>query len=70
MIKVTKQSKTGMNTRFKDTNTGKEMTRGEFVKAIEQGKYKKFNIMKKKIDDRTINIPRSNPDNKKKNNLD
>ena len=69
MIKRIKQSETGMNTRFKDMNTGNEMTRGELVKAIKQGKYKKYHVMKKNINGRLFNIPRSNPDKKKNNNL-
>lgn len=65
-IKVTKESDSGRNERFKDTRTGTEMTRNQFVKKIEKGDYPNYHV-------RNINgidTPVSNPDNTKNNNLD
>ena len=66
-IIVTKESKTGRNLNFQDTSTGITMTRAEFVKNIENGKYSKdYHV-------RNINgvkTPASNPDKDKNNNLD
>lgn len=64
-IKVTSQNKTGRNTNFKDTRTGRYMNRNQFVKSIENGSYKNYHV-------RTINgikTPVSNPDRSKNNNL-
>lgn len=64
-IKVTSQNKTGRNTSFKDTRTGRYMNRNQFVKSIENGSYKNYHV-------RTINgikTPVSNPDRSKNNNL-
>lgn len=64
-IKVTSQNKTGRNTNFKDTRTGRYMNRNQFVKSIENGSYKNYHV-------RTINgikTPVSNPDKSKNNNL-
>ncbi len=65
MIKVTKESPTGRNEKFLDTVKNKEMTRGQFVKEIDNGNYKNFivkNINGKKT-------PVSKPDGNSKNNL-
>lgn len=56
-VKVIKEKDTGLNQRFKDTQTGIEMTRGQFADAIEQGKYKDYNVMHQE----GKRIPRSNP---------
>lgn len=64
-IRVTRQSKTGRNTNFKDQTTNRYMNRKTFVKSIESGNYKNYHI-------RVINgvkTPVSNPDTCKKNNL-
>lgn len=64
-ITVTKENNSGRNTRFHDNTTGKDMTRSQFVKAIENGQYTDFHV-------RTINgikTPVSNPDRTDNNNL-
>ena len=38
-VKVTQESDSGRNQRFRDTRTGQEMTRAELVKKIEAGQY-------------------------------
>lgn len=65
-IKVTCESESGRNQRFKDTQTGRSMTRQEFVRAIENGSYPKYHV-------RVVNgvkTPASNPDSTENNNLD
>lgn len=65
-VRVTKESKTGRNERFTDNLTGRNMSRTEFIKAINHGTYDDYH---------TRNIggkitPVSNPDKSKRNNLD
>lgn len=62
---VTHESSAGRNTGFKDVQTGSNMTRSQFVRQIEQGKYPEYHI-------RVINrvkTPASNPDSRSSNNL-
>lgn len=64
-ITVTQQSATGRNTGFHDNKTGQNMTRTQFVRAIQSGKYKGYHV-------RNINhvlTPVSNPDCRTNNNL-
>ena len=64
-VVVTRESKSGRNVSFHDNSTGKDMTRNQFVKQIENGAYPDHHV-------RVINgikTPVSNPDNKKSNNL-
>ena len=61
-VKVIKENSSGLNEIFKDTNTGKTMTRGEFVKSIESGKYIDYHVVHKQEGNKVISIPRSNPD--------
>lgn len=65
-IKVTQESDSGRNQRFRDTRTGQEMTRAQFVKQIENGQYPNYHI--RKIN--KIKTPVSNPDETTNNNLD
>ena len=65
-IKVTKESDSGRNQRFRDTRNGEEMTRAQFVKQIENGQYPNYHV--RKINN--IKTPVSNPDETKNNNLD
>ena len=65
-IKVTQESDSGRNQRFRDTKTGQEMTRAQFVKQIENGQYPNYHI--RKIN--KIKTPVSNPDETTNNNLD
>lgn len=65
-IQVTSESESGRNLKFKDPDTGRGMTRVEFVKKIEDGKYSGYHV-------RVVNglkTPASNPDMKEGNNLD
>lgn len=62
---VTKESKSGRNQIFLDTRIGVEMTRKQFVSAINQGLYDEYYV-------RQINnvlTPCSKPDDSKINNL-
>lgn len=64
-IIVIQESKSGRNLTFQDTSTGNTLSRAQFVKEIENGKYNDFHI-------RNINgikTPVSNPDNDSNNNL-
>ena len=65
-IKVTQESDSGRNQRFRDTRTGQEMTRAQFVKQIENGQYPNYHV--RKIND--MKTPVSNPDETTNNNLD
>lgn len=65
-VKVTQESDSGRNKRFRDTRTGEEMTRAQFVKQIENGQYPNYHV--RKIN--KIKTPVSNPDNTTNNNLD
>jgi hypothetical protein len=65
-ITVTRESKSGRNQNFHDNRSGIDMTRAQFVKKIEQGKYENYHV-------RNINgvkTPVSNPDSSTNNNLD
>ena len=64
-VKVIKESDTGRNELFIDMKTKKEMTRPQFVKAIESDQYPSYHT-------RTIKekkTPVSNPDKSEDNNL-
>lgn len=64
-VKVTQESDSGRNKRFRDTRTGEEMTRAQFVKKIENGQYPNYHV--RKIN--KIKTPVSNPNNTTNNNL-
>jgi Protein of unknown function (DUF3892) len=64
-IKVTNESDSGRNRVFKDTRTGKEMTREQLVKQIEQGTYPNYHVREVN----GIKTPVSNPDQSENNNL-
>jgi len=64
-ITVTQETDTGRNERFRDNNTGAEMTRNQFVREIERGNYPKYHI--REIDG--VKTPASNPDKSELNNL-
>jgi hypothetical protein len=64
-VRVTRETSTGRNRKFRDNRTGKNMTRTEFVKQIKQGNYSGYHV-------RNINgvpTPVSNPDKSVNNNL-
>ena len=65
-IKVTQESDSGRNERFRDTRTGNEMTRAQFVKQIENDQYPNYHV--RKING--VKTPVSNPDDTTNNNLD
>jgi hypothetical protein len=64
-ITVTQESPTGRNLKFHDNRTGADMTRAQFVKQIEAGKYPKYHV--RKISG--VKTPVSNPDDREYNNL-
>lgn len=64
-IKVTKESDTGRNLEFHDNFTGKDMTRSQFVKEINNGNYENYTV--KKINN--LDTPVSKPDSSRDNNL-
>ncbi|MDL2224662.1 hypothetical protein LJC20_00415 [Eubacteriales bacterium OttesenSCG-928-M02] len=64
-IVVTRESDSGRNENFKDTQSNRYMTRQQFVAAINYGSYDDYHV-------RNINgvdTPVSNPDGNAKNNL-
>lgn len=65
-VKVSSENKSGRNQKFIDTKTRKEMTRAEFVREIERGKYPGYHVRKTK----GVKTPTSNPDKSENNNLD
>ena len=64
-VTVIKESDTGRNLRFHDSNKNRDMSRSEFVKRIEKGEYPDYHI--RNINDKKT--PVSNPDHSEKNNL-
>ncbi len=65
-LEVISESSTGLNIRFKDTSTKKEMTLNEAAKRVNKGEYPDYHVAK--YGDK--NVIRSNPDKSKNNNLD
>ena len=63
---VVKETDTGLNQKFKDTKTNEVLNRGEVVDRIKKGIYPDYHVAK--INNK--NIPRSNPNNSNKDNLD
>ena len=64
-IEVTQETSTGRNTFFRNKSTGKNMSRPDFVNAINKGQYPEYHI--RKI--HGVNTPASNPDKSEDNNL-
>ena len=64
-VRVTQEDDSGRNKRFKDTRTGREMTRAQFIGRIEQGEYDAYHVRNVG----GVKTPASNPDGKKGNNL-
>jgi len=65
-VTVTQESSTGRNQRFHDNRTGSNMTRGQFVRQIEQGNYPDYHVREVN----GVKTPVSNPDGSENNNLD
>lgn len=63
---VTVESDSGRNQQFHDNKSGKNMSRTEFVKQIEQGKFDDYHVRKVN----GLKTPVSNPDRREGNNLD
>ena len=61
-VQVISESESGRNQRFKDCNSGKEMTINQFVKEIKAGNYEDYYV--RKINN--IDAPVSKPDGNKK----
>jgi hypothetical protein len=64
-VTVTNESDSGRNQRFHDNRTGQDMSRPEFVRQIEQGKYPNYHVREIK----GVKTPVSNPDYSENNNL-
>ena len=45
-LKVVRESDSGRNERFKDTQTGQELSRSETVRRIENGQYPGYHVRK------------------------
>ena len=65
-VTVTKENDSGRNQKFHDNKTGEDMSRAEFVKKIETGKYEDYHVRKVN----GLKTPVSNPDSSSDNNLD
>lgn len=65
-VSVTQESESGRNERFQDNRTGDSMSRAEFVRQIEAGKYPNYHV--REINN--VKTPVSNPDSSEANNLD
>ncbi len=65
-VRVTKESGTGRNQRFYDPDAGRNMSRADFVRRIEQGEYSGYHVRKVS----GVKTPVSNPDQREGNNLD
>ena len=65
-VSVTKEDNNGRNQRFHDNYTGTDMSRAQFVKAIENGQYTNYHVR----DINGVKTPVSNPDQSQNNNLD
>ncbi len=65
-VRVTAESESGRNQQFHDNKSGKNMSRPEFVKQIEAGKFDDYHVRKVN----GIKTPVSNPDRSEGNNLD
>lgn len=65
-VVVIDESESGRNLDFHDNKSGKDMSRAEFVKQIEQGNFDDYHV--RKING--VKTPVSNPDGKEGNNLD
>jgi hypothetical protein len=64
-ISVVGESDSGRNQRFRDNSTGREMSRAELVRQIENGKYQNYHV--RVVND--VKTPVSNPDRSEHNNL-
>lgn len=65
-ITVTDESDTGRNQEFHDNLTGRNMSRAEFVRRIENDEYPNYHV--REING--IKTPASDPDDSEGNNLD
>lgn len=65
-VKVIRESDTGRNERFKDTQSGRYMSREQFVAAIKNGSYSKDYYVRKI---NKVETPCSKPNNSVKDNL-
>lgn len=65
-VRVTVEDNSGRNQGFHDDKSGKNMSRAEFVKRIEEGRFPDYHV--RKINE--LNTPVSNPDRSEGNNLD
>ena len=64
-VRVTRENESGRNQQFKDTKTGEQMSRAEFVRQIRSGDRPGYHIR----DVNGVATPVSNPDRSEGNNL-
>jgi hypothetical protein len=64
-VTVTRQSPTGRNLRFRDNKTGRYMSRPEFVRAINNGMYKRYHVRRVN----GVSTPAANPNRTTSDNL-
>jgi hypothetical protein len=64
-IIVTRETTTGRNEAFRDTRTGREMSRSEFAWRIQHGEYPNYHV--RRVGGQLV--PASNPDDSEGNNL-
>lgn len=65
-LKVIQESETGLNTRFLDTSTRRELTLNQAIRAVENGKYPGYHVVNRN----GTRFIRSNPDGNERNNLE
>lgn len=64
-VAVVEETETGRNQRYKDTHSGEQMSRSDFVRRIEQGQYPHYHVREVN----GVKTPCSNPDDSQGNNL-
>ena len=68
-LRMTQETDTGLNTKFVNIESGRQVTREHVIKQIEKGNpsYSDYHVVK---NPNGPNYVRSNPDGKAKNNLE
>ena len=64
-VRVISEKPSGLNTRFIDQSTGREMTRGQFADSIESGNYPDYHVRRVG----RLRVPASNPNGRNGDNL-
>lgn len=66
-LKAIEETSTGLNVRFEDVSSKKELTLKQAIKAVEKGNYPDLHVVERSDG---IKYIRSNPDGDKRNNLE